>query len=203
MFVRTLYLTGDPGRLDETVEALGTGGRKLLSDQPGFRGFGLFKDAGLGKILTVTWWATEQDRTVSDEQLRGRREALVEPFAATIATANYEAAVFHRSAQPRPGAGLRISRLDVDPADVDLLIDTFRGTTLPRLQTLDGLTGAALFVDRERGRGMVGVIFTDLATLAASRAGQAAARGESAAKAHVTVTGLEEFEVVFAEVDPV
>ncbi|MFC8447537.1 hypothetical protein [Kitasatospora sp. NPDC057223] len=89
------------------------------------------------------------------------------------------------------------------PADVDLLIETFRGTTLPRLQTLDGLISAALFVDRTRGRGMVGAIFTDRAALAASRAGQAAARGESAAKAHVAVTGLEEFEVVFADVDPV
>jgi hypothetical protein len=49
---------------------------------------------------------------------------------------------------------------------------------------------------------MVGVIFPDRAALAASRAGQAAARGESAAEAHVAVTGLAVFEVVFADVDP-
>ncbi|MFC9327516.1 hypothetical protein [Kitasatospora sp. NPDC057015] len=199
MFVRTLYVTGDPGLLDGAVDRL-TADRDFLTGQPGFRGFGLFKDGELGKLLGVTWWEGEQARRDSDEQLRDRRRALLEPFAATVAAADYEAAVFHRIRRPGAGAAMRLSRLEIAPEDVDLLVETFRSTTLPRLETLDGLIGTTLFVDRERGRGTVGVMFADRGALAASRSGQAAARGESAAKAHVTVTGLEEFDVVFADV---
>jgi hypothetical protein len=43
------------------------------------------------------------------------------------------------------------------------------------------------------------VLFVDRASMAASRGGQAAARRQDAAKAHVTVVALEEFEVLHAE----
>jgi len=56
MFVRTLCATGDPAELDGAIEALSTEGRRLLSEQPGFRGFGLVVDRELGKLATATWW---------------------------------------------------------------------------------------------------------------------------------------------------
>lgn len=71
---------------------------------------------------------------------------------------------------------------------------------VPRLDTLPGLARASLLIDREHGRGLVGALFVDRESMAASRAGQAAARQEGAAKAHVRVVGLEEFEIVFSDV---
>ncbi|GAA3917269.1 hypothetical protein GCM10023084_80310 [Streptomyces lacrimifluminis] len=90
--------------------------------------------------------------------------------------------------------------MEFDPADADLFAETFRASVIPRLETLPGLARASLLIDRDRGRGLVGAVFTDRESLGASRAGQAAARHEGAAKANVTVTGLEEFEVVLADV---
>ncbi|MDC0766513.1 hypothetical protein [Streptomyces sp. HD] len=172
----------------------------MLEDRPGYRGASVFVDRTLGKLLAASWWETEQARRNSDEVLRERRAAMLDPFAGTLAVDNYEAVVFHQVQQPRSGGGLRLTRLEFDPRDTDLLADTFRGTVIPRIETLTGLVRASLLVDRERGRGMVGVMFVDQAALAASRSGQAAARHEGAAKAHVTVTGLEEFEVVHTDV---
>ncbi|MFE6622507.1 hypothetical protein ACFZBP_01880 [Streptomyces sp. NPDC008086] len=200
MFVRAIYTTGDPTKIDSAIRALNTQGRELLEDRPGYRGASVFVDRALGKLLAASWWESEQARRNSDEVLRERRTAMLEPFLGTVAVDNYEALVFHQVRQPETGGGLRVTRLEFDPMDTDLLADTFRATVVPRLDTLTGLARASLLVDRERGRGMVGVLFVDQASLAASRAGQAAARHEGAAKAHVTVTGLEEFEVVLSDV---
>lgn len=200
MFVRAIYTTGDPTKIDTAIRALNTEGRDLLEDRPGYRGASVFVDRALGKLLAASWWESEQGRRNSDEVLRERRAAILEPFAGTLAVFNYEALVFHQVRQPQAGGGLRLTRLEFDPMDTDLLADTFRATVVPKLDTLTGLARASLLVDRERGRGMVGAVFVDQASLAASRAGQAAARHEGAAKAHVTVTGLEEFEVVFTDV---
>ncbi|MBO4255687.1 hypothetical protein [Streptomyces griseorubiginosus] len=200
MFVRTVYVTGDPAQVDTAIRALNSQGRDLLEERPGYRGSGVFVDRELGKLLAVSWWQTEEARRNSDEVMRERRGSLLEPFAATTAVDNYEALVFHQVRQPAQGGGLRLTRLELDPMDADLLADTFRTSVVPRLETLPGLARASLLVDRQRGRGLVGALFTDRGSLVASRAAQAAARHEGAAKAHVTVTGLEEFEIVFTDV---
>lgn len=200
MFVRAIYTTGDPTKIDTAIRALNTQGRELLEDRPGYRGASVFVDRTLGKLLAASWWESERARQNSDEVLRERRTAMLEPFLGTVAVDNYEALVFHQVRQPEAGGGLRVTMLEFDPMDTDLLADTFRATVVPRLDTLTGLARASLLVDRERGRGMVGVVFVDQASLAASRASQAAVRHEGAAKAHTTVTGLEEFEVVLSDV---
>ncbi|MGW2517461.1 hypothetical protein ACWC09_10645 [Streptomyces sp. NPDC001617] len=200
MFVRTVYATGDPAKVDTAIRALNAQGRDLLEERPGYRGSGIFIDRELGKLLAVSWWETEEARRNSDEVMRERRASLLEPFAATTAVDNYEAVVFHSVRRPEAGGGLRISRLEFDPADADLLADTFRASVVPRLETLHGLARTSLLVDRERGRAIVGALFVDRESLAASRGAQASARHEGAAKAHVTVVGLEEFEVVFTDV---
>ncbi|GHI03013.1 hypothetical protein AQI88_02540 [Streptomyces cellostaticus] len=199
MFVRSIYVTGDPAKIDTAVRALNTEGRDLLEERPGYRGAGVFVDRELGKLMGVSWWDSEEARHNSDEVMREHRPALLEPFAGTLAVENFEAAVVHPVQAPRVGGGLRVSRVEFDPADADLLAETFRSTVIPRLETLPGLARATLLIDREHGTGRVGTLFVDRSSMVASRAGQAAARHEGAAKAHVSVTGLEEFEVVHSE----
>ncbi|MFE0509792.1 hypothetical protein [Streptomyces sp. NPDC058964] len=202
MFVRTVYATGDPAKIDTAVRALNTEGRDLLEERPGYRGAGVFVDRELGKLFAVSWWDSEQARHNSDEVMRERRGDLLEPFAATVAVGNYEAAVFHSVRMPRMGGGLRLARLEFEPADTDLLVDVYRAGVLPRLEMLPGLARTSLFTDREGGRGMVSVLFVDRESLAAARTTLAHVRYEETAKAHATVTGLEEFEVIHADVRP-
>ncbi|MEU9478867.1 hypothetical protein [Streptomyces sp. NPDC048191] len=200
MFVRTVYATGDPARLGAAVGNLNTRGHDLLEERPGYRGAGVFVDRDLGKLLTVSWWESAQARRNSDEVMSARRPELLQPFAGTVAVENYEAAVFHPGHRPLTGGGARVSRFELDPADADLAADTFHSGVLPRLEVMSGFAGAALFVDRARGRGMAGVLFADRVSLAASRAANAVVRREGAAKAHLTVVALEEFEIVHADV---
>lgn len=200
MFVRAVYATGDPALLDTAVRSLNSEGRDLLEERPGYRGASVFADRDLGKLLTVSWWETEEARRNSDEVMRERRGALLEPFAGTVSVAVYEAAVFLQARPPRQGGGLRATRLEFDPRDADLVVDAFRAAVVPRAEALPGLSRTSLLLDRERGRAVAGVLFTDRPSLAASRAALAGVRDEASAKGRVDVVGLEEFEVVHADV---
>ncbi|WP_089104059.1 hypothetical protein [Streptomyces hyaluromycini] len=202
MFVRAVYVTGDPAKLEAAIRGLNSEGRELLEERPEYRGADVLVDRDLGKLLAVSWWGSEGARRNSDQVMRERRGPMLEPFAGTVAVENYEAAVFRSVQLPRAGGGMRYTRVEFDPADTDLFAETFRSSAVPRLEALPGFARCAVLVDRERGRGMVGSIFVDRASMAASRAGQAEARRADAAKAHVTVVGLEEFEVVHADVHP-
>ncbi|MET7285370.1 antibiotic biosynthesis monooxygenase [Streptomyces sp. NPDC005573] len=202
MFVRTIYVTGDPEQIETAVRALNSEGRELLEERPGYRGAGVFVDRELGKLLGVSWWDSEKARHNSDEVMREHRPAMLRPFAGTLAVENFEAVVYHAVGVPRAGGGLRVTRVEFDPADARIFADTFRSAVLPRLEEMHGLATAGLFLDRERGTGQVGALFTDRASMAASRAAQAAVRHDTAAKVRVDVVGLEEFEVVHADVRP-
>ncbi|MFI9245966.1 hypothetical protein ACIGXF_26140 [Streptomyces sp. NPDC053086] len=200
MFVRAVYATGDPTLLDTALRSLNSEGRDLLEERPGYRGAGVFADRELGKLLAVSWWESETARRNSDHVMRERRGELLEPFAGSVSVADYEVAVFHQVGHPRQGGGLRATRMEFDPRDADPVVDTFRATVVPRVESLPGLAGTFLLIDRERGVAVAGVLFVDRASLAASRAAVAAVRHEASAKAHVDVVGLEEFEVVHADV---
>jgi heme-degrading monooxygenase HmoA len=200
LFVRTVYATGDPAQLGTAIRVLNTQGHDLLEERPGFRGAGVFVDRDLGTLLSVSWWESAEARDNSDEVMRERRPALLQPFAGTVAVENYEATVFPVGHRPLTGGGMRLTRLEFAPADADLAFDTFHAGVLPHLEVLPGFAGAALFLDRGRGRGMTGVLFADRDALAASRSRQAAVRREGVAKAHVAVVALEEFEIVHADV---
>lgn len=200
MYVRTIYATGDPAELDGAADALSTEGRAMVSELPGYRGMGLFVDRELGKLLVGSWWEDEQSRHDSDERLRKRRAELLAPFARTVAVDNWEAAVARRAKDLGPGAWFRLVRMEAEPSDVDQLVETFQNTALPKLQSIPGLEGTSLLIDRAKGRAAVGVLYTDRDTLTASRSSVAAVRGEATAKARVTTRSLEEFEVVLATV---
>ncbi|MEU6867370.1 antibiotic biosynthesis monooxygenase [Streptomyces sp. NPDC046876] len=202
MYVRSIYATGDPAELDGVAEALRTEGRELVSAQPGFRGMGLFVDRELGKLLVGTWWEDATSRQASYETLSKRRTEMLASFAQTVTVDNWEAPVARRAEDLGPGAGFRLVRMDVEPTGIDLLVETFRDTALPRLQQVPGLAGISLLVDRERGRAAVGALYTDRGTLAASRGPVAAVRAAATTQAPARTTSLEEFEVLLATAVP-
>ncbi|MGW5777723.1 antibiotic biosynthesis monooxygenase [Streptomyces sp. NPDC003863] len=199
MYVRTIYAIGDPAKVDACVDALREEAPRALAGQPGYRGFALFTDRELGKILTGSWWESEQALRNSDDQLKERRATMLAPFADTMTVDSWEAAVFTPPAEVGPGAGFRLTRFEIDPSGADLLVETFRGATLPKVQAIAGFETAAMLLDRAGGRGSVGVVYTDQAALAASRGKQSAARGEAVTKTRVSIRSLEEFEVVTLE----
>jgi len=200
MYVRTLYITCDPADVDRATEAIAKAVPGMLYDQEGYHGFGMFADRTVGKVLTGSWWDSEQAERHSDEQLRDRRTEMLAPLVSTVATMGMEAVAFSRPASASSG-GFRLQRMMFDPSQAEQLISTFNEMGLPRLKELDGFQGATMLMDRKRGMASVGVIFQDMDALAASRGAQAALRKAALARvSSAQVFALEEMEVVDLEV---
>ncbi|MFD0274779.1 antibiotic biosynthesis monooxygenase [Kitasatospora sp. NPDC127111] len=199
MFVRTVYATGDPAKLDQALDGFRAEAVGLLSAQPGYRGFGLFANRELGIITMGSWWESRQAEQDSDAQLKQRRAELLAPFAGTVATDTWEAVVAERPAQAGPGAWFRLTKFDFDRANAGKLADAFRTVALPALRQLDGFLGGSMLLNLEDERGAVGGLFADRATFDASRGPVAEARAKAAAAGGVTLRSLEEFEAVLLD----
>lgn len=197
MFVRTLYITADPAEVGSALDTITKAVPGMFADQSGFQGFGLFADRTLGKIITGSWWESEQALKDSDDKLRERRMEMLEPLISTLAMANLEAVAYSRPASASSG-GFRLQRMMFDPAQADRLKETFQETGLPRFQAIDGFQGASLLMDRTHGMASVGVIYRDMDALAASRGAQAEIRKAAYQRMQgvAQLISLEEFEVV-------
>jgi heme-degrading monooxygenase HmoA len=197
MFVRSLYITCDPADVGPALDVIAKAVPGMMAEQPGFAGIGVFADRALGKILTGSWWESEQALKDSDEKLRDRREDMLARFVSTITTMNLEAAAYSMPA-PASSGGFRLQRLACQPDAVDLVVQAFKEVGLPRLRAIDGFEGASLLLDRARGMAGISTIFRDMDALAASRGPQAAIRKAAfeQMKGGVQLIGLEEYEVV-------
>jgi heme-degrading monooxygenase HmoA len=199
MHVRTTYVTGDPGRIDQALDALLVEAVKLLSDQPGYRGFGLFADRELGKIAMGSWWDTVEHAQGSNEQVRRRRAELLSPFASSVSVMTLEALAYTPNPQVEAGAGFRLGRFQIPPDELDPMAELFQSTTLPAFEGTPGFAGAALLADRSTGLGSVGTIWLSREALTASRGAQSASRAKATSQTAMNVIALEEFEVVLLD----
>lgn len=197
MFVRSLYITTDPADVGPALDVIRKAVPGMMAEQPGFDGIGIFADRTLGKILTGSWWETEQALKDSDTNLRDRRTEMLARFVSTITTMNLEAVAYTRPASATSG-GFRLQRMAFAPGQGDRIAQAFKEVGMPRLQDLDGFQSASLLMDRERGMAGVGTFFQDMDALAASRGPQAAIRKAAfeQMKEGVQLLALEEFEVV-------
>ncbi|MFB7475801.1 hypothetical protein [Kitasatospora sp. NPDC056184] len=200
MFVRTGYFTGDPAFIDRALDGLSAEAVGLLSAQPGYTGYGLFADRELGIIVMGSWWANRQAERDSFEQLRGRRDELLAPFAVTATVDVWEAAVVWEASVARPGSWFRLVRFDVDRANAGRVADRYREEGLPALQRIDGFLGGSMLLSDEDERGAVGGLFTDRAALVASRGPAAGVRARGVTAGGLTLRSLEEFETVLMDV---
>jgi len=76
-----------------------------------------------------------------------------------LALSTCEIAVLHRNHQSQEGACVRITWIEVDPAQMDRAIDVFRMSSLPAIEELEGFCNASLMVDRRSGRAVSSVTY--------------------------------------------
>ena len=108
--------------------------------------------------------------------------------------------VVHQARQPGPGAAMRRMIAEFDPAETDTRLEAFRAIS-PLLDAMPGFCRSSVFLDRARGRAVLGVIYTDHEALRASRTAGAGVREQvgQRAGAPLALRSLEEFDVTLYE----
>jgi hypothetical protein len=105
--------------------------------------------------------------------------------AGTLTAERYAVLVFGREGPVRADAGVRLTRMDVEPSGVDDAVEVFGGTAVPWLAATDGFRCILHLVDHDSGRSISESIWRDRGH-AASRSA-AAARVEEVASAGCVV----------------
>lgn len=200
MYVRIYALTGDPARLGAATRYLEEKLRPQVEAQPGSRGMAVLSNADLGICMISTYWDSADAMAAGERAVEVPPKEVTEMMGATVAAEQYEVPVFIRKGRPGPGAGVRMTRIDCDPAEISTAIEEFRHRTGPALLDMPGLDSAQFLVDRGTGRGIAVSTWEDMEILASTRSRVAALRTDLATVTRAQVRGVQEYMLNFSTV---
>jgi hypothetical protein len=200
MFLRSTSIDADPRRIDDGISWVRSTVRPLVEPLEGNLGLLMLVARASGRVVVASAWGTRAAMQQSERQILGIRNESVRVFGAEPVVEEWELAELHRVRQAQDGFASRATRVDLDPRDVDLLVETFRATSIPALGLLPGFCGAGLMVDRAHGKAVSMVTFESRAAMEDSRPRAAEIRQASVEKAHARPTEVIELEVVIAGV---
>jgi hypothetical protein len=154
-------MTADPAQVDDLVQYVASDARKVVEDHPGNRGMALLVIPELAVAVVETFWVTGDAIRDSENVEEPLRKETVRRGRATLSVERHEVASSVRASRPHAGAGVRLIRVDIDPARADAAIADFDDTALPWLTEADGFCSALLLVHRRSGRGLVETTWRD------------------------------------------
>jgi hypothetical protein len=164
----------------------------------GCTGLSLLCNHESGRCIVTSAWSSEDARNSSEQQLLPVRQRGAEIFGAQPSVDLWEIAVVHRHVPSGEGACVRCTWLSMDAAGTTHAIETYRMTTLPALEEMDGFCSASLMVDRATGRAVSSATFANVDAMVASRSAAQELRSRTAEDMGATVTDVHEFELALA-----
>jgi hypothetical protein len=199
MFVRATTIDADPTRIAEGVDFVRNSVVPAVNTLPGCLGLSMFVDRDNALVTASTAYETEQARAEADSLLTPLRAKAARILGGgTPVTEFFELAVIDRTRPAEQGFWTRLTRVTIDPAQVDEAIDAYTSSTLHDVQLLPGYCSAVLLTDRTRGMGVVSVTFDTREHLVASRQQAEQIRESGLAKAGADVVEVRESEIVIA-----
>ncbi len=190
-----------PGRLDEEVAFVTGRVHGLLAGLEGSRGLALLLDRGSRRCVVTSFWADEDARRAHADELAALREQATEALGGDVTVEDWESRLLHEVSRPAPGCCVRVTRLRMDPSDVDTGMDVLQTSVVPATEVLDGFCGISLWANARTGRAVSAVVYDSAESIAATRGSAARLRAASAAKSHATIEAVDEFAVLWTSWD--
>ena len=199
MRARVNLITADPDRMADTISYIKTSVRPAVDSMDGSLGLSLYADAEIGVAVLESFWASREALIHSEQMAAPRRTDVVRRAVGTVSVERYRVPVYEREAPLDTAAGLRLTRMDVDPPRIEDTVECFGATVVPRLaDATGGFCGALLLVDRDTGRSISETMWASRKALAASRGEAAAVRVETVESTGALIRAVEEYDLVFS-----
>jgi hypothetical protein len=190
MYARVNTIFGAEGKVSAGVAHLEEFDRKVVESAGGNRGLTTLVDRKTGVIVAMSYW--DDPQRSCEAVLTHARESAAAAAGGELIAENFEVAVSQGAAVPAPGAAVRMTRVQLEPAKVDAGLAFINDALLPRLPAGPGLYSTELLIDRETGNGLLVTTWTDedaatggdtlldeLLAVAPARAGATFPRSES------------------------
>lgn len=197
MHVRLNLLTADPKQLGDLLDYGQSKVRPALEGQPGSLGTSQYANDELGLAVFQSYWATERELRESEQSITNHREVL-RRAAGTLTIERYQLTTSGREEPLNPGAGVRLTRLDVQPSAVPEVAEAFARSPASWLAETTGFRDVNLLADPQTGHCLFETRWRSGAELAASRSVAATVRADFARSAEATVWAVEEYRLVYS-----
>jgi heme-degrading monooxygenase HmoA len=170
-----------------------------LSSQKGFRGITVSADRAGEVFGVLTLWDTVADRDSSEGTSAKLRQQGLEVIGGSVAVETFEEAVVEIKTPPTAGSSLSVTRISMDPAKVDGNLAFFKSDVVPRIIASNGFCALRHMIDRQSGKGVVGIVWTNKAAMTAGAADAEARRDEAKARG-VSFDDFSFREILFADI---
>jgi heme-degrading monooxygenase HmoA len=198
LHVRFNLITSDPKMLGDSVTFIQAEVRPRVEGQPGNLGMSLYTNPDLGIAVVESFWVSGDALRASEQVVSPSRHEAVRRAAGTVSVERYRLPVFEREAPLDIGAGLRLTRMDLEPFTVEDAVEAYADTAVPWLADTEGFCSALLLVDRTTGHSIGETIWRSPQALAASRSVAAAVRVDTVASMGCVIRAVEEYGLVFS-----
>jgi hypothetical protein len=195
---RLNLITADPLRLSDAVKFIEAEARPVAESLPGSLGMSLYANPELAVAILESFWASREALVQSGEMVSPSRDEAVRRAAGTVAVERYRVPVFEQEAPLSAGAGLRLTRMDIEPSRVGDVVEAYGDTAVPWLAETEGFCGALLLVERGTGHSISETIWRNPQALAASRSVAAAVRVDTVASTGCVTRAVEEYGLIFS-----
>ena len=198
MYARSTTIHAQASFIDAGIAHVRDEVMPALEGIEGCIGLSLLVARRSGRCIATTAWQSLEAMRASEEQVRSRRERAAEIFGGSPQVEEWEIAVLHRDHNSREGACVRASWLQVDSAQVDRAIETYKSSSLPAMENLAGFCSASLLVDRTSGRAVSSATYDSLEALERNREQAKTIRAAGTQQAGAQVLEVSEFELAIA-----
>jgi heme-degrading monooxygenase HmoA len=181
MHTRVLTFTGAKN-IDAGVDFLRQKVVPLLNDQKGYRGITASADRSGGVLGILSLWETQADREASDSALAKARQESIDIVGGELTVETFEQLLAEVDHPPGSGSALMVTRISMDPANIDENFAFFKSDVLPRFKANAGFQSVRNMLDRETGHGLVGTVWANQDAMKAAAAEAQSRRQEGIAR---------------------
>lgn len=149
MYARVNTIFGLRAKVGSGIAHLEESDRRAVESADGNRGLTTLVDRESGVIVAMSYWDDPQHS--SGAVLTRARESAATAAGGELVAESFEVVVAERPAVPDPGAAVRMTRVQLEPARVDAGLAFVRDELLRRISAGSGLCSSEVLVDRTNG----------------------------------------------------
>jgi hypothetical protein len=195
---RLNLITADPLRMGDLVKFVEAEVHPVVESAPGSLGLSFYADPEVGVAVLESFWASREALAESEQMVSPARHDAVQRATGTVCVERYRVPVFDREAPLSAGAGLRLTRMDIQPSGVEDAVESYGTSVVPQVAETEGYCAALLLVHQSSGHSISETIWQTPEALAASRSSAAEVRVDMAASTGGVIRAVEEYGLIFS-----
>ena len=164
LHIRLSRIAADPPALDDCVAYIESEARQAVEFRPGSLGISVLADRTEGTALFGSVWVSWDAMSASEETEALLRAELARRAGRPVTAEDYQipiSLIFDHAVLLLGGQAVRLTRIQVKPAQVDDVIEVAGDEVVPLLSEAPGFRAALLFADPASGRMISETIWRD------------------------------------------